>query len=83
MDKNRIFRFSLDIKELLKKQDTSEATKRIEQAHLTHEEFDFFEKCLRSDGYDAATDRFKHNFSDNSEFLRLVSLVTASVKVKK
>lgn len=83
MDKNRIFRFSLEIKELLKKQDTSEATRKIQQANLTLEEFEFLEKCLRSDGYNAATDKFQYNFTDNSEFLKLVALVTASAKAKK
>lgn len=83
MDKNKIFRFSLEIKELLKKQDTSEATRKIQKANLTQEELEFLEKCLRSDGYDAATDRFQHNFSDNSEFLKLVALVTANAKAKK
>lgn len=83
MDKNRIFRFSLEIKELLKKQNTAEATEKIQQADLTEEEFKFLEECLRSDGYNPTTGKFQHNFSDNSEFLKLVSLVTASVKAKK
>lgn len=83
MDKNQIFRFSLEIKELLKKQNTAEAINKIGQANLAQDEFEFLEKRLRSDGYNAATDKFQYNFSDNSEFLKLVALVTASAKNKK
>jgi len=83
MDKINIFKFSIEIKELLKKQDISEATRKIQEVRLTQDEFKFFEKCLRADGYNATTDSFQYNFTDNSEFLKLVSLVTASVKAKK
>lgn len=83
MDKNQMFRFSLEIKELLKKQDSLGATKKIQLANLTQDELEFLEKCLRSDGYNAATDKFQYNFTDNSEFIKLVALVIASAKANK
>lgn len=83
MDKNKIFLLSLEIKELIKKKDTLEATKKLQATDLTEEEFAFFEQCMHSDWYDADKDKFHMNFSDNSEFLKLVKLIMSNVKSKK
>ncbi|WMJ77796.1 MULTISPECIES: hypothetical protein [unclassified Sedimentibacter] len=83
MNKNKLYKFSLEIKQLLNNQNTSEAERKIKEADLTQEELDFLFMCLHSDGYDPKTDRFLLFESDNSAFLQLVNLVQSRIKDKK
>lgn len=83
MNKNKLYKFSLEIKQLLNNQNTSEAERKIKEADLTQEELDFLFMCLHSDGYDPKTDRFFLFESDNSAFLQLVNLVRSRIKDKK
>lgn len=83
MNKKQLYSFSLEIKELINKQEITEAEKRLQQAALSQEEFDFVEMCLTSDGYDPTTDSFILCESDNSAFLKLVNVVISKTSKKK
>lgn len=83
MNKKQLYSFSLEIKELINKQNITEAEKRLQQAVFSQEEFDFVEMCLRSEGYDPATDSFILCESDNSAFLKLVNVVISKASKKK
>lgn len=83
MNKKQLYSFSLEIKELINKQDITEAEKRLQQAVLSQEEFDFVEMCLHSEGYDPITDSFILCESDNSAFLNLVNVVMSKASKKK
>ena len=75
MDKKQLYSFSLQIRDLLNKQNITEAERMLLQAELSQEETDFVEMCLQCQGYDPATDRFVLCESDNSAFLKLVNVV--------
>lgn len=83
MDKKLLYLFSLEIRELLNKQNTSEAERKIQQSNFSQEELDFIFKCLEFDGYDPKTDRFFLFESDNSAFLKLVNVVKSKTLTKK
>lgn len=83
MNKKQLYSLSLEIKELINKQNMDEAKKRLQQAVLSQEELDFVEMCLRSDGYDPNTDSFLLCESDNSEFLKLLNVVINRTTKKK
>ena len=83
MDKKQLYSFSLEIRDLLNKQNITEAERILQQAELSQKEIDFVEMCLHSQGYDPATDSFILCESDNSAFLKLVNIVISKTTKKK
>lgn len=83
MDKIKLNQFSLLIRELLNKGNTTDAQRKIEEANFNKEELDFIFKCLHTNGYDPETDSFYLCESDNSAFLNLVNVVQSKTTVKK
>lgn len=83
MDKKQLYSFSLEIRNLLNKQNTTEAERILQQEELSQEEIDFVEECLHSQGYDPTTDSFILCESDNSAFLKLVNIVISKTTKKK
>lgn len=83
MNKKQLYSFSLEIRELLNKQNIAEATRVLQQAELSQAEMDFVKMCLHSQGYDPATDSFILCESDNSAFLKLVNVVISKTTTKK
>lgn len=82
MDKKQLYLLSLEIKQSINKKHILEAEKMLSQAKFGQEEFDFVEECLHSYSYDYSTDSFSIAHGDNSEFLKLVAVVIATVKNK-
>ena len=83
MDKNALYKFSLELRKGLESGNTGEVERKINLANLTKEELDFVFMCLHSNGYDPKTDRFLLCESDNSAFLKLVNLVQSKASAKK
>jgi hypothetical protein len=83
MDKKKIYLFSLELKKLINENKLSEVEIKITQSNLSKEEMDFLFMCLEANGYDPETDRFLLYESDNSEFLKLVSLVQSNISNNK
>jgi len=83
MNKEKLYIFSTEIKNLIGNSHLSDAINKINQANLSQEELDFLFMCLHSEGYDVETDSFSICESDNSAFLSLVNLVQSKVSSKK
>ena len=83
MSKERLYIFSIELKELIGNYQLSEAISKIKQSNLSEDELDFLFMCLNSESYDAETDTFAICESDNSAFLSLVKMVQSKVSSKK